>query len=137
MQCSAHYTWYTITYCSLQLTHGDRECNVQSYPIFATCNIDRIIPVLLSIHVQDTIVCSKIHNLIFHCTCPTNFLRLPHSRPLAVFGYFSDVLGQVFFPPQEGHKAIMESFVVFGLAFLCRPIGGVIMGYIGESLCLG
>jgi MHS family proline/betaine transporter-like MFS transporter len=50
----------------------------------------------------------------------------------AVFGYFSDVLGEVFFPPQEGHKAIIESFAVFGLAFLCRPIGGVMMGYIGD-----
>jgi len=51
----------------------------------------------------------------------------------AVFGYFSDVLGEVFFPPnQEGHKAMIESFAVFGLAFLCRPIGGVMMGYIGD-----
>ena len=33
----------------------------------------------------------------------------------AVFGYFSDVLGDVFFPPdQEGHAAIIESFAVFG-----------------------
>ena len=31
----------------------------------------------------------------------------------------------------------MESFAVFGLAFLCRPIGGLILGYIGESFCLG
>lgn len=50
----------------------------------------------------------------------------------AVFGYFSDVLGQVFFPPQEGHAAMIESFAVFGLAFLCRPIGGMMMGYIGD-----
>lgn len=52
----------------------------------------------------------------------------------AVFGYFSDVLGDVFFPPnQEGHKAMMESFAVFGLAFLCRPIGGMMLGYIGDT----
>jgi len=50
----------------------------------------------------------------------------------AVFGYFSDVIGNVFFPPQEGHAAIFESYVVFGLAFLCRPIGGVFLGYIGD-----
>jgi MHS family proline/betaine transporter-like MFS transporter len=52
----------------------------------------------------------------------------------AVFGYFSDVLGRVFFPPnQEGHSAMIESFAVFGLAFLCRPIGGMILGYIGDT----
>jgi len=50
----------------------------------------------------------------------------------AVFGYFSDVLGDVFFPPQEGHAAIIESFAIFGLAFLCRPIGGILLGYIGD-----
>lgn len=52
----------------------------------------------------------------------------------AVFGYLSDVIGDVFFPPnQEGHAAIIESFAVFGLAFLCRPIGGIILGYIGDT----
>lgn len=52
----------------------------------------------------------------------------------AVFGYFSDVLGKVFFPPnQVGHTAIIESFAVFGLAFLCRPIGGLILGYVGDT----
>lgn len=49
-----------------------------------------------------------------------------------MFGYFSDVLGDVFFPPQEGNDAIIESFTVFGLAFLCRPIGGLLLGYIGD-----
>jgi MHS family proline/betaine transporter-like MFS transporter len=51
----------------------------------------------------------------------------------AVFGYFSDIIGQVFFPPQENTKAIIESFAVFGLAFLVRPIGGLVMGYIGDT----
>ena len=39
----------------------------------------------------------------------------------AVFGFFSDEIGQVFFPPQEGNADIVESFSVFGLAFLMRP----------------
>ncbi|GMH74535.1 hypothetical protein TrRE_jg72 [Triparma retinervis] len=52
----------------------------------------------------------------------------------AVFGYFSEILGDVFFPPnQEGNKALLESFAVFGGAFLARPIGGVLMGYIGDT----
>eukprot|EP01083_Nonionella_stella_P009796 28068_1 len=45
----------------------------------------------------------------------------------AVFGYFSDVIGNVFFPQQEGHAATIEAFAVFGLAFLCRPNGGVML----------
>jgi len=52
----------------------------------------------------------------------------------AVFGFFSDILGDVFFPPhQDGHAAIIESFAVFGGAFFMRPVGGVLMGYIGDK----
>lgn len=51
----------------------------------------------------------------------------------AVFGYFSDVIGDVFFPPdQKGNAALVESFVVFGGAFFARPLGGMLMGYIGD-----
>ncbi len=39
----------------------------------------------------------------------------------AVFGFFSDEISRVFFPPQEGNAGIVESFTVFGLAFLMRP----------------
>jgi Sugar (and other) transporter len=53
----------------------------------------------------------------------------------SVFGYLSDILGEVFFPPNQvgGTKSqTMESFFVFGLAFLLRPIGGLLFGYIGD-----
>ena len=52
----------------------------------------------------------------------------------AIFAYFSDILSDVFFPPnQEGHAALVETFAVFGGAFLMRPIGGMMMGYIGDK----
>ena len=51
----------------------------------------------------------------------------------AVFGYFADEIGQVFFPPnQSGNTATMESFAVFGGAFLMRPVGGLLLGYLGD-----
>ena len=52
----------------------------------------------------------------------------------AVFGYFSDILGSVFFPPDQiGNAALIESFAVFGGAFVMRPIGGIFMGYLGDT----
>ena len=60
----------------------------------------------------------------FHCSRRYDF---------AVFGYFSDVIGDVFFPEQEGHAAMIETFTIFGLAFFMRPIGGVLLGYIGDK----
>eukprot|EP00593_Proboscia_inermis_P016431 CAMPEP_0171301082 /NCGR_PEP_ID=MMETSP0816-20121228/10136_1 /TAXON_ID=420281 /ORGANISM="Proboscia inermis, Strain CCAP1064/1" /LENGTH=476 /DNA_ID=CAMNT_0011778285 /DNA_START=5 /DNA_END=1435 /DNA_ORIENTATION=+ len=49
------------------------------------------------------------------------------------FGLFSDVIAENFFPPnQRGNSALIESFVVFGSAFLFRPIGGALIGKIGD-----
>ena len=51
-----------------------------------------------------------------------------------MFGYFSDIIGKAFFPPdQKGHAALIESFVVFGGAFIVRPIGGALIGRMGDT----
>ncbi|CAJ1936007.1 unnamed protein product [Cylindrotheca closterium] len=51
----------------------------------------------------------------------------------AVFGYFSDILGKVFFPPHQAENvALMEAFAVFGGAFVMRPLGGILMGHLGD-----
>lgn len=53
----------------------------------------------------------------------------------AIYGYFSDIIGRVFFPPtDDAFTSIVESFLVFGGAFLFRPIGGILFGYIGDRL---
>eukprot|EP00567_Pseudictyota_dubia_P014247 CAMPEP_0197439528 /NCGR_PEP_ID=MMETSP1175-20131217/6237_1 /TAXON_ID=1003142 /ORGANISM="Triceratium dubium, Strain CCMP147" /LENGTH=493 /DNA_ID=CAMNT_0042969455 /DNA_START=151 /DNA_END=1632 /DNA_ORIENTATION=- len=52
----------------------------------------------------------------------------------ACFGYFSDIIGNNFFPPnQGGHAALVQSFAVFGLAFLARPFGGALIGQMGDK----
>ena len=53
----------------------------------------------------------------------------------AIYGYFSDIIGRKFFPPTNDEStSIIESFLVFGGAFLVRPVGGVLMGYIGDRI---
>ena len=39
----------------------------------------------------------------------------------AVFGFFDDIIGELFFPPQEGDASTLEAFAVFGGAFIMRP----------------
>ena len=52
----------------------------------------------------------------------------------ALFGFFSDIIGQVFFPPGENdNENLIKSFAVFGSAFLMRPVGGLIIGYVGDK----
>ena len=50
----------------------------------------------------------------------------------AIFGAFADVIGDEFFGG-SGSKALLQSLGVFGAAFLMRPIGGIAMGYIGDT----
>mmetsp|Transcript_25611 Transcript_25611/g.62811 ORF Transcript_25611/g.62811 Transcript_25611/m.62811 type:complete len:471 (+) Transcript_25611:1815-3227(+) len=53
----------------------------------------------------------------------------------SVYGLFSDIIGKVFFPPDAtGNVALVESFAVFGIAFLIRPFGGIIFGQMGDTV---
>ncbi|KAL7533077.1 hypothetical protein ACHAXR_005030 [Thalassiosira sp. AJA248-18] len=66
----------------------------------------------------------------------------------ALFGFFSDVIATVFFPPSEDSNNddgvadmggeidtsnLVRSFAVYGGAFLMRPVGGLTIGYIGDK----
>lgn len=55
----------------------------------------------------------------------------------ALFGYFSDIIAQVFFPPEaagDENGNLIKSFAIFGGAFLMRPVGGLIIGYVGDKV---
>ena len=55
----------------------------------------------------------------------------------ALFGFFSDIIGQVFFQPAEDGTPqddnLIESFAVYAGAFIMRPIGGIVIGYYGDK----
>ncbi|GMI42182.1 hypothetical protein TeGR_g1773 [Tetraparma gracilis] len=52
----------------------------------------------------------------------------------ALFGSLSDVISANFFPEQGGHSALVETFVIFGLAFMARPLGGLLIGKLGDKV---
>mmetsp|Transcript_7663 Transcript_7663/g.11366 ORF Transcript_7663/g.11366 Transcript_7663/m.11366 type:complete len:460 (-) Transcript_7663:34-1413(-) len=51
----------------------------------------------------------------------------------ALYGFFSDTIAQVFFPPSSSEHNLIYSYLVFGGAFVMRPIGGLITGHIGDK----
>jgi len=51
----------------------------------------------------------------------------------ALYGFFSDTIAQVFFPPSSSERNLIYSYLVFGGAFVMRPIGGLITGHIGDK----
>jgi MFS transporter, MHS family, proline/betaine transporter len=52
----------------------------------------------------------------------------------SVYGFFAATIGRVFFPSQDATSTVLSSLAVFGVAFLMRPLGGLLFGTIGDKL---
>src|SRR3954452_6067605 len=46
----------------------------------------------------------------------------------AVYGFFAVTIGKVFFPSDSDTASLLSSLAVYGVAFLVRPIGGLVLG---------
>src|SRR6201987_1244212 len=54
-----------------------------------------------------------------------NFLEM---YDFMVFGYFASAIGETFFPAGDHFASLMSSLMTFGVGFLMRPIGAVVLG---------
>ncbi len=50
----------------------------------------------------------------------------------AIYGNFAASIGRDFFPREEGVAQLLAVFGVFAIGYLARPIGGAVIGYIGD-----
>lgn len=50
----------------------------------------------------------------------------------ACFGYFASTFSHLFFPAEDRVASLAAAFAVFAGAFVMRPVGGVLFGYIGD-----
>jgi MHS family proline/betaine transporter-like MFS transporter len=50
----------------------------------------------------------------------------------AVYGFFATTIGHVFFPTKTATSALLSSLAVFGVAFVMRPLGGLLLGAVGD-----
>ena len=46
----------------------------------------------------------------------------------AVYGFFAVTIGKVFFPSDSETASLLSSLAVYGVAFLFRPVGGMVLG---------
>jgi len=51
----------------------------------------------------------------------------------ALYGYMVPIISQLFFPNQNSLTSIMSTFAVFAAGFIMRPIGGIILGRLGDT----
>ncbi|MEO8553560.1 MAG: MFS transporter, partial [Kofleriaceae bacterium] len=52
----------------------------------------------------------------------------------AVYGYFKDEIGKLFFPAGSQTAQDLATYGVFALGFLARPIGSVVLGHVGDRI---
>lgn len=50
----------------------------------------------------------------------------------AIYGYFAATIGRVFFPAQDAVAQVLAAFGIFALGYLMRPIGGIVVGHVGD-----
>jgi MHS family proline/betaine transporter-like MFS transporter len=50
----------------------------------------------------------------------------------AIYGYFAASIGRNFFPREDSVAQLLAAFGVFALGYLVRPIGGALIGHIGD-----
>ena len=50
----------------------------------------------------------------------------------AIYGNFAAAIGRNFFPRQDAVAQFIAVFGVFAIGYLVRPIGGAVIGYIGD-----
>src|SRR5213078_2804901 len=54
-----------------------------------------------------------------------NFLEM---YDFMVFGYFAAAIGRAYFPSDSEMGSLLKSLATFGVGFLMRPIGAVVLG---------
>jgi MHS family proline/betaine transporter-like MFS transporter len=50
----------------------------------------------------------------------------------AIYGYFAASIGRHFFPREDPVAQLLAAFGVFALGYLVRPVGGALIGHIGD-----
>lgn len=50
-----------------------------------------------------------------------------------LFTIFSPLFSRLFFPMENPNNALIATFGIFAVGFICRPIGAIVFGYLGDT----
>ncbi len=51
----------------------------------------------------------------------------------AIYGYVATIIAHKFFPPGDEVSSLLATFATFGIGFAARPLGGIIIGRMGDT----
>ncbi|MBN8905916.1 MAG: MFS transporter, partial [Rhodospirillales bacterium] len=50
-----------------------------------------------------------------------------------VFGYLAGALALNFFPQEDPSTGLLNTFLIFGVGLIFRPLGGIVIGRMGDT----
>ena len=50
----------------------------------------------------------------------------------AVYAYMATIIAKKFFPAQDEITSLLSTFAAFGVGFVVRPLGGIVIGRLGD-----
>jgi len=50
----------------------------------------------------------------------------------AIYGYLATIVAKNFFPQEDEKTALLSTFATFGVGFVVRPLGGIVIGRLGD-----
>jgi MHS family proline/betaine transporter-like MFS transporter len=50
----------------------------------------------------------------------------------SVYAFFAATIGRLFFPSDDPTASLLATFAVFGVGFVVRPLGGILIGRMGD-----
>src|SRR5262245_913027 len=51
----------------------------------------------------------------------------------AVYAFVAGIIARVFFPQTDDVTALLSTFLAYGLGFVARPLGGIVIGRLGDT----
>ena len=51
-----------------------------------------------------------------------------------IYAVLAPIIGRQFFPKSSDTVALLATFAVFGIGFVARPLGGVLIGFVGDRI---
>jgi len=113
------------------------KCEADSRPTALGCATSTFSP--FTFHILPHLLFAIISNAAMSSPAPSrksqianviqvssgNFLEM---YDFMVFGYFASAIGEAFFPAGDHFASLMLSLMTFGVGFLMRPIGALVLG---------
>jgi MHS family proline/betaine transporter-like MFS transporter len=69
----------------------------------------------------------RLHSIINSCT--GNILEW---YDFGLYAIYSPIFSRLFFPTEDPQVALIMTFGVLAIGFLCRPLGAILFGYLGD-----